>query len=173
MSPAISNNQKKNYCNSSTTTKRPCFLSVWAKTWIRLPKLMQWPIRSYRHWKSRDSSKSMPPPHSFWSLRKSSRNAWRNGKITGRMKNSNKSVNSWKQLPPNIVSVREALILFINGWTNLSVNIITPRKETIYPASYWMNGKPLPIPSPCLSARYGSANRIRKLCTKTLIKTRM
>lgn len=29
--------------------------------------------------------------------------------------NSNKSVNSWKQLPPNIVSVREALILFING----------------------------------------------------------
>lgn len=25
--------------------------------------------------------------------------------------NSNKSVNSWKQLPPNIVSVREALIL--------------------------------------------------------------
>ena len=30
--PAISNNQKKNYCNSSTTTKRPCFLSVWAKT---------------------------------------------------------------------------------------------------------------------------------------------
>lgn len=114
MSPAISNNQKKITATLRQRRKDRAFVSVgkdmnqatetYATTNQKLSALKeQGLIKEYA-----SASQFLISPQEQQKRLKKWKDYWTD-------ENSNKSVNSWKQLPPNIVSAREASNLFING----------------------------------------------------------